>query len=158
MRTARCLLPLILVAFFAARAQDKPNFSGSWKEVGITSRVHTLRIDHKDPDLLEYEENREVPGSGSTLQRPIAMLSGRRNWRTDGPERHEKNDKGREWWSTVLWQGPELVFLTTVKDGYRVAVTREAWSLSDDGATLTKTRRVVNMDGVTEVKISFQKQ
>ena len=51
-----------------------------------------------------------------------------------------------------------MVFLTIRKEGYHVVVTREVWSLSDDGARLTKDRRVINMDGVTETRQVFLRQ
>ena len=44
------------------------------------------------------------------------------------------------------------------KEGYRVTVTREMYTLSDDRDTLTKVRRVVNMDGVTETSTVLHRQ
>ena len=71
---------------------------------------------------------------------------------SDGVERATRSDKGVETWRTNSWGGSSLVFLSIQKDGYHVVVTREVWSLSDDGAKLTKDRRVINMDGVTETR------
>jgi hypothetical protein len=51
-----------------------------------------------------------------------------------------------------------LVFVTVRKDGYHVIVTREAWSLSNTGNTLTKAEQVIDMDGVTESTRTFLKQ
>jgi hypothetical protein len=44
------------------------------------------------------------------------------------------------------------------KEGYRVTVTREMYTLSNDGDTLTKVRRVVNMDDVTETTTILHRQ
>jgi hypothetical protein len=46
----------------------------------------------------------------------------------------------------------EQNFLIEKITHHHVVVTREVWSLSDDGAKLTKDRRMINMDGVTETR------
>jgi len=44
------------------------------------------------------------------------------------------------------------------KKNCSVTVTRETWTLSDAGKTLTKTRRVIGPDGLTEQKSVLEKQ
>ncbi len=73
-------------------------------------------------------------------------------------EHASKTDKGLQFWRTDSWEGATLVFLTVRKDGYHVVVTREVWSLSDDRNTLTKVKRVIDTDGVTESTQIFLRQ
>ena len=80
------------------------------------------------------------------------------SYTADGMERADKNNAGRETWTTVNWQGASLVVLRVMKDGYRVTVIRSAWTLSADGRTLITQQRVISMDGVTESKSELLKQ
>jgi hypothetical protein len=75
----------------------------------------------------------------------------------EGAERTEKNEKA-EGWASVYWQESSLIIQSVRKEGYRVTVTRELYTLSNDGDTLTKVRRVVNMDNVTETTTILHRQ
>lgn len=121
-------------------------------------RVRIDRIQHQDPYLKTAFDSRDVATGGSSLQRPLASIVGEEEYRTDGYEQVDNNANGRQRWRTVSWQGSALVFLTVQKDGYHVSVTRESWTLSDAGKTLTRTTRNINMDGVTEKAVTFQKE
>jgi hypothetical protein len=143
---------LIITLFAAVPAfGENPNFTGVWKRGG-TGNVTTYSIDHQDPSLkiAFRSEFTGGPLSGGS--------SGSESYTVDGVEKAGKAANGREIWTTANWQGPSLVILRVVKDGYRVTVTREAWSLSEDGRTLTRSRRTINMDGVAENAEAFQKQ
>lgn len=48
--------------------------------------------------------------------------------------------------------------MTVQRKGGKVTFTRETWTLSDEGKTLTKSRRVVSPQGVTEQTLVFEKQ
>jgi hypothetical protein len=147
------------VLFFSAAAfAQHPDFTGTWKEAGLPERLTIERIEHRDPDLRVAFQSREEPVRPTTLQRPLASMSGSNEYSVDGVEHADMSPSGRQRWRTVGWQGPELVFLTVARDGYKVTVTREAWALSDGGHTLTKYTRVVNMDGVAERTAVFERQ
>jgi hypothetical protein len=150
---------LVLTVMCAATAfGQKPDFTGTWKEISRSERVHIEKIEHQEPSLKVNSVSRDVPTGSSSLQRPLAMLMGEAEYRTDGAEQLDTGANGRQRWRTVGWQGSALVFLTVVKDGYRVTVTRESWTLSDSGERLTKAIRMVDMDGVTESNVTFQRQ
>jgi hypothetical protein len=85
-------------------------------------------------------------------------MAGDSTYVIDGVEHASKADNGVQFWRTNSWEGSTLVFLTVRKDGYHVVVTREVWSLSDDGNTLIKAKRVIDMDGVTESTQTFVRQ
>jgi len=137
----------------SALAQPKPDFSGTWKTSGSSEEYsHTERIVHQDPNLSLHMETRFVNS------RLSGGGSGDSAYVIDGVERAAKAGNGAQFWRTNSWQGSTLVFLTVRKDGYHVVVTREVWSLSDDGNTLTKTKRVIDMDGVSESAQTFVRQ
>jgi len=132
-------------------SDEKPNFTGVWKR-GQGASTAVDNIEHQDSDLKIAFTSQFTAGSMG------GGLSGTVSYSTDGVERTGKTSTGRQSWTTVNWQGPSLVILQVVKDGYRVTVTRETWTLSQDGRTLTKDRRTIDMDGVTENTQVFQKQ
>ncbi len=137
----------------SALAQPKPDFSGTWKTAGSSEQnFHVEKIAHQDPNLSVHVQTRFVNS------RLSGGMSDDLTYVIDGVERATKNDNGVQVWRTNSWEGSKLVFLTVRKDGYHVVVTREVWSLSEDGGTLTKAKRVVDMDGVTESTQTFVKQ
>jgi hypothetical protein len=150
-KTCAVFLTGVLSCFAAMASDEKPNFSGVWtsSEAGC-KRVST--IEHHDPDLKVTDDFRCTGGS-------IGVGGGGSDsYTVDGVEKTSTADNGRISWTSVNWQGSSLVLLRVVKDGYHVTVNREAWTLSQDGRTLTMKFRTVNMDGVTEYTRVFQKQ
>ncbi|MEI9972558.1 MAG: hypothetical protein WDO73_11170 [Ignavibacteriota bacterium] len=137
----------------SALAQPKPDFSGTWKTAESSDQnSHIERIVHQNPNLslnsqIRFVNSRLSGGSSDNFTYVI-----------DGVERPSTAGNGAQFWRTNSWEGSTLVFLTVRKDGYHVVVTREVWSLSDDGNTLNKAKRVVDMDGVTESIQTFVRQ
>src|ERR1035437_5822206 len=144
----------VLFCFAAMASDEKPSFSGVWTRSG-TGSTTVSTVEHHDPDL-------KVTFRSSFIGGAIGVGSGGvESYTTGGVEKVSTADNGRVSlvrWITVNWQGPSLVFLRVVKEGYHVTVNREAWTLSEDGRTLTKKFRTINMDAVTEDTQVFQKQ
>ena len=137
----------------SALAQPKPNFSGTWKTAGSSDQNFRMEtIVHQDPDVHLHMQSRFVNS------RLSGGMSGDSSYVIDGVERARKAGNGAQFWRTNSWEGSSLVFFTVHKDGYHVVVTREVWSLSDGGNTLTKAKRKIDMDGVTESTETFVKQ
>jgi hypothetical protein len=150
MRACAALIPGILLAAGVAFSQH-PNLTGGWQR-GDARNAQVYSIDQQDSVLnvafkSEYEAGSLVGG-----------LSWSESYRIDGLEKHDNAANGRETWTTVNWQGASLVVLRVAKAGYKVTVTRDTWSLSADGQTLTRTRRTIDMDGVAENVESFQRR
>ncbi len=154
----RILLTMCPLLVAAACAEERPNFTGTWKQVGALDRTHIDKIEHQDPSLKVVTTIRETPTGPSSLQRPLVSLFHEMTHRTDGTEEASKSQQGRERWTTVYWQGPALVFQTVDKKDCHVTVTRVTWTLSEDGKTLTKAQRVIRPDGLAEQKFVFEKQ
>ena len=151
MRTSAVVLAATLCCIAAVAADNRPNFTGVWKHSDGASWV-VVTIDHQEPNLRIAYESRFSAGTLS------GGLSGAGNYIADGVERAGDGNNRRASWTTVNWQGPALVILRVTRDGYRVVVTREAWTLSGDGRTLTKDKRTIDMDDVTESSQVFRKQ
>ena len=142
----------------SATGQQRPNFSGTWEETSNRYREYIEKFVHQDANVTIETTMREKPGPPTTLHRPMASLhSGPATYVIGGAERTEKNEKA-EGWTSVYWQESSLIIQSVRKEGYRVTVTRELYTLSNDGDTLTKVRRVVNMDDVTETTTILHRQ
>jgi hypothetical protein len=157
MRQVGIVLTLAAICASASLAQ-RPDFTGIWKQGGPTGPIRVETIEHRDPYLKVVSESREVPTPGSTLARPIAGLMGEAEYRTDGAEHTSATPNGRQRWTSVGWADDTLVFLSIVKDGYRVSISRTVWALSGAANTLTETTRVIDMDGVRETVRTLARQ
>jgi hypothetical protein len=154
----RHLFVSLLALLCAATAFGQlPDVTGKWHQVGLRGRTATEEIRFQGLDLIVKSRIAEVVTPGSTLRAPTFSGSSEQTFHLDGIERSSKNESGPQSWRTAGWHGSELVIETVVKDGYRVTVTRESWALSEDGGTLTKSTRVVDMDGVRERTATFQR-
>lgn len=120
----------------AASAQSNPNFTGTWKQDNSKSSVqpgstmqYSNKIDHADPKLavttiLDYGDRPPTPYT--------------RNYTTDGKPSVSTDREGDKSTTIVRWESNTLVFETGEKDEAGSITTREVWTLSEDGKTLTK--------------------
>jgi len=135
-------------------AQGKPNFSGWWKEIQPKSPgyLHVEQITHVGNSLKMIVQTRSLGG-------PVASgLYMDRSYTIGGKEEVKKTDDGIIHTVSLKWEGDTLVFLRTEKEGKNITTTREVWSLSDDGKTLTKTRHITDWRGSKDEKSVFEKQ
>lgn len=146
------LLVLPLVSVFA---QQKTDFSGTWKlnvaksDFGMlggpTSRTDV--ITHKDPSL-----SNSVTAEGAQGKQEYTV-----SYTTDGKEAVNKIGE-REIKSTLKWAGSNLAISS--KFVYNdMDVTGEAtWVLSPDGKTLTISAHFTSAMGDADQKFVFEKQ
>lgn len=151
MKTRALSFMAVLACLAAAASEERPNLSGVWKHSSRDSSVQ-YTIEQQDAHVTIAVKSHFTAG---TLG---GGFIGTETYTVDGIERNSKSDKGRETWITANWQGSALVILRVTKVGYRVTVTRDAWTLSADGQMLNRNRRTVDMDGVTETTEVFEKQ
>lgn len=148
-------LAAIFLTMICLSAADRPNFTGNWKMNADQSNFGQLprpveyerRIDHKDPVIKMTV--RQVSQLGEqTVDLKV---------RTDGQESVNTSRTG-EGKTTGKWIGRELQLTTTRAVDGGEAVTRETWSLSDDGKTLTSVTAMKTPRGAFEVKLVLDKQ
>jgi hypothetical protein len=145
----------LAAALSAACADSKPDFSGDWKlNVGKsdfgpmpapTSR--TDKVDHKDPSLKFT--SRQVGPQGEIT----------REWSctTDGKE-CSNTLFGNTWKSTAKWDANNLVVESKGSFNGNDVQSKEKWTLSPDGKTITINRHLAGPMGEADQTIVFEKQ
>src|SRR3974377_511359 len=113
MRSSFSALGLSVMFIISATGRQRPNFSGTWEQTSSHYREFIEKIVHQGPNLTIETTIREKPGPPTTLQRPMASLH--------------------------IWPAPHTP--RGRKEGYRVTVPREMYTLSDDSDPLTRFRR-----------------
>jgi hypothetical protein len=130
--------PLVLTILLAAAAsaQTHPNFTCTWKQDDSRSTVrpgstlkYSNKIDHQDSKLSKTT----IMDYGDRQPNPYTQT-----YTTDGTPVKSSDREGDSITTTVKWEGNTLVFETGEKDKAGSLFTRETWTLSDDGKTLTK--------------------
>ncbi len=148
---------LIVLLFMAAAlpAADHPNFTGSWKMNAAKSDFGPLpkpsqydrKIDHQDP-VIRMSVHQASPMGERTVDA---------NLRTDGRETTNTSPTG-EAKTTGRWNGRDLDLITTRPMEGGNVVTRESWTLSADGRTLTSITHMQTPRGMFEIKLVLDKQ
>jgi hypothetical protein len=137
--TKRTLLGLLLVVLAAPAgicAPANPNFSGTWKLDGERSTPQrkgnvTLRIEHSEPELTV--ETTMVRGSG-------APRHAVQRYTTDGKVSVSTGADGDEFHTSIAWSGQSLVFSVEEHEDGRILLSKETWTLIDNGAALQRVR------------------
>lgn len=148
-------LALILLTLLPLSAADKPNFTGDWKMDTDKSNFGQLprpveyerKIDHKEPAIRMTV--RQVSQMG---EQTVDLTL-----RTDGRETTNKSRAG-EAKTTGKWVGRDLQLTTTREVEGGQAVTRETWTLSEDGKTLTSVTLMRTPRGAFEIKMVLNKE
>jgi hypothetical protein len=153
-------LQLLLAAGWlcaSAFAQVKPDFSGTWKlnngkstQDGAADRVYLCTIVQTKASITVTTKAEGVTN----------LLDG--TYPINGKPHIEKREKSYRY-TKVGWEGATLVFEISDKDSKKelakvLFYVRESWTLSPNGAVLTKFRRTAQGGKVTDQKYVFDKQ
>ncbi|NYF88295.1 hypothetical protein RBB79_02135 [Tunturiibacter empetritectus] len=139
----RFFLGLLSALFLASTGICSPpnlDFSGTWKlssERSTPKRTGsvTLHIEHRDPDLIV--ETAALRNSGPpryAVQR----------YTTDGKTSVSIGNDGDEFHTSIVWNGPCLVFSVEEHEDGRIILSKETWTLIDNGAALQRVRNGLN--------------
>lgn len=146
---------LVLIALTAMAADQKPNFSGSWKLIVSKSdfgaapspQAMLTRIEHKEPEILVR----------SKVTSPQGEYNSEYHYTTDSRE-NTNTVRGSEIKSRVNWEGSALkVAAHAVSAGAQVEFADE-WTLSPDRKTLTMTRTIFAPQGRVQQRYVYEKQ
>jgi len=146
---------LIVVSTMTAFAQQKPDFSGTWKLNVAKSDFGALpgpdsRTDvntHKEPSLTD-----DVKAEGEQGKQQYSM-----KYTTDAKE--VTNQMGpREIKSTLKWEGNNLIVSSKLTYNNMDVTGVSNWSLSADGKTLIITIHYTSAMGETDQKFILEKQ
>lgn len=133
---------LLSAATTLAWSQAKPDFSGQWQQDNDRCQPKrtgdfSLHIVHHDP-LLTVE---------STITRkdnPVRHAL--QKYTTDGKVSISTGADGDEFRTAVLWQDNSLLLAMDEHEDGRILVSKETWSLLDNGATLEMVRERPNAE------------
>lgn len=153
----RSLIAIAALALAAGvlSAQDKPNFSGTWKMDGAKSDFGPMpapdklmrTIDHKDPEM-------HIKTTQSGQQ---GEVTSELKYKTDGTESVNKL-RGQDVKGVAKWEGEKLVVRSKREvQGMEISIT-ETWALSGEGKLLTVTNAIDTPQGSFEAKIVMDKQ
>lgn len=138
----RIFLAILLLSTAAAtaRPQTTPNFSGRWKQDNERCQPQrngdvTLRIEQHDPELTV--ETSITRRSGSTRHAVQKYMS-------DGIPSVSTGADGDEFHTSVVWKDSSLVFSIEEHEDGRILLSKETWSVIEDGATLERIRERPN--------------
>jgi hypothetical protein len=141
----------ILSGLAAAASPQDPSLTGNWT-LNTNSSSTSYKIEQQGVEVTFHIKTHFNAGSLSGGE------SGAETYTADGVEREKTSDSGHQSWRTAYWQGQTLVIVHVTKSSYHVVVTRDTWTVSEEGMTLTKHTRRIDMDGVTETTEEFQRQ
>jgi hypothetical protein len=149
-------LTLLTLALGLVQAQAKTDFSGTWKLNASKSDFGpmpppdsmTETITHADPSLKANVKT--TGGMQGDLAYDVAYT-------TDGKEcvNHVADN---EFKSTLHWDGDELVVETKGTFSGNEFTSKDRWSLSADGKTLSIARHLSSAMGEADMKTVFDKQ
>ena len=153
--TRRTLPVFLVMVSLCAAAQAAPNFSGEWKMNIAKSdfgpvpapEILTRSIRHNDPVLDIKTHQKGAQGDVSTEL----------HYTTDGKPSVNKVN-GSDAKGTAKWQGDNLI-VESVRDFQGMELkSKETWTLSDGGKTLTISNHIVVPQGEFDLKLVLEKQ
>ncbi|MBZ5603254.1 MAG: hypothetical protein LAO79_13210 [Acidobacteriia bacterium] len=152
---SRTLKAMVFAAAITAIAQAAPNFSGDWKmniaksDFGPVPAPEELTraIQHKDLNLAIKTHQKGAQGDISTELK----------YTTDGKPCMNKVN-GSDSAGTAKFEGDNLVIESTREYQGMQLHTKETWSLSDGGKTLTILNHLAVPQGEFDLKLVLEKQ
>jgi hypothetical protein len=155
----KVLLASVALAACAAiaGAQNKPNFSGTWKMNATKSDFGAFpgpdsRTDKIDQTDAIVKEGVDAVGGPQGDQKYTL------SYNLDGSETVNSPAPGLDIKSTAKWDGASLVVNSKLKFQDQDVTIKAVWTLSDDGKTFTQNAHLESAMGEIDQKIIFDKQ
>ena len=132
-----CILFLLAVCVMtAAEAQTRPDFSGTWhlsndRSIPARKGNATLRIDHRDPSLTVET---------TILHGAAVPRHALQQYSTGGKVSTSTGADGDEFHTSVVWSGQSLIFSIEEHEDGRILLSKETWTLIENGAALQRVR------------------
>jgi hypothetical protein len=130
-------LILMLLLSFALHPQVHANFTGTWKQDNSKSTIrpgsmiqYSNKVEHQEPRISV------TTILGANGERKESTYT--REYEIGGKPKVTTDREGDQFTNIVRWEGNSLVFETVEKEKSATLNSREVWTLSADGKTLTK--------------------
>lgn len=146
---------IIAAAVLAASAAAAPNLTGDWKL--------NLEKSQYGPIPAPIEVTRKIKLEGINLAMSTVQKTTQRDstselrYTTDGKLCINKVTNG-ESKGTAHWEGDALIIESSQQNGPQELKSREVWTVSADGKTLTIQTHLTLPQGGVDVKQVFEKQ
>lgn len=152
MKRSTTLTVCLAFAASAVLAADTAKFSGMWKEnmekttkSNLTSYVSKIEA---NGDILKVTTTTNGPRGERTFERTYVI----------GKDVVYKMPDGDEAMSKAKWDGSDLAILSTIKEPDGTVESKETWTLSADGKTLTRRRHTHGPKGDRDETHVLEKQ
>ena len=130
-------LILILLLSCALYPQGHPNFAGTWKQDNSKSTVRPGSTIQYSNRIAQQEQKLSVTTIlGANGDRKESTYT--REYEIGGEPKVTTDREGDQFTNIVKWEGNSLLFETVEKEKSATLNSREVWTLSPDGKTLTK--------------------
>ncbi len=141
----------LLPGFSLLHAQSHPDFTGTWKLSNVRSQPNhtgdtTLHIVHKDPALVIE----------TTIVRGSKIDHAIQHYTTDGHVSVSTGTDGDEFHTSIAWSGQALQFSIEEHEDGRIILSKETWSLIENGNTLMRVR--AHIDGSQKQTLIYLRQ
>ncbi len=146
---------LIALPLVSLLAQQKPDFSGTWKLNVAKSDFGPLPGPESRTDVVTHKEpslSNNVTAEGAQGKQQYTV-----NYTTDGKEA-VNNIGPREVKSTLKWDGSNLKITSKFLFNDSPVTGEATWTLSPDGKTLTINGHFSSSMGEADQKLVFEKQ
>jgi hypothetical protein len=153
--TKRCIAMWLIIFLCTALlgADTRPDFSGTWKQ-------NLEKSPTKSSWLKSYVN--KIEQQNTTLKVTTTTVGDRGERMYDriytiGKEEQSQDREGDQFVTNVKWEGNTLVFETVEKEHDATLTSKEVWTLSDDGKTLTKSIHRAGPRGESDQKYILEK-
>jgi hypothetical protein len=143
------LVPILILTPAGICSQPNPDFSGTWKLSGERSTPKrtgntTLHIDDHDPKLTVET---------TIIRDPGAPRHAVQRYTTDGKVSISTGADGDEFHTSIIRENRSLVFSIEEHEDGRVILSRETWTLIENGAALERVREGAQGDSEKQTLI-----
>jgi hypothetical protein len=146
---------LIGLSWVSVFAQQKPDFSGTWKLNVAKSDFGPLPGPESRTDVITHKE--PSLSNSVTAQSAQGKQEYTVNYTTDGKEVQNKVGP-RDIKSTLKWVGSNLVITSKFVYNDTDVTSESTWNLSPDGKTITISAHFSSSMGDADQKLIFEKQ
>ena len=130
-------LILILLLSCALHPQGHPDFTGTWKQDNSRSTIRPGSTIQYSNRIAQQEQKLSVTTIlGANGDRKESTYT--REYEIGGEPKVTTDREGDQFTNIVRWEGDSLMFETVKKEKSATLNSREVWTLSADGKTLTK--------------------
>jgi hypothetical protein len=146
------VITLLAVAHGFA-APPEADFSGTWKQ----SNERSIPPRRGDVTLNIVQHDRDLTVDTTMASGSSAPRHALQRYTIDGKNSVSTGADGDEFDTSIVWNGPELIFSIEEHEDGRILLSREVWRLIDDGAAIER-RRERKQDPGTEQTIIYVRQ